>query len=280
MSERMAIVYGGNRGIFDGILISLLSLTEKTSVPIDVYILTMTLTDRDARFVPIDEEQRAFLEGVCRRSNADSRVYIKDVGKLYREHLMDSPNAVSDYTPYALIRLLLCKLDGLPEKLLYLDADTVINRDLTELWETDVSEVEFAAALDHYGRIFMGYHYVNSGVMLLNMRKIRETRLFERCIDRLNRRRIFLPDQTALNRLVKKKKLLPRKYNEQKHFYEDTVIQHFTKTIIWHPFFPFFYTRNITPWQVGDVRSTLTHKYDALLDRYLALKGEFENDKK
>lgn len=67
--------------------------------------------------------------------------------------------------------------------------------------------------------------------------------------------KIFLPDQTALNRLVKKKLLLPAKYNEQKHFRDDTVIQHFSKTILW---LPYFHTRNIKPWQTEAVQTVLT----------------------
>ena len=119
----------------------------------------------------------------------------------------------------------------------------------------------------------MGYHYINTGVLLLNLDKIRKTELFEKCIKMLNKRRIFLPDQTALNRKSKYKKILERKYNEQKSYLrDDTVIQHFSKTIIWYPFFPFFYTKNIKPWQCELVKSELTRKYDDILDEYLSLK--------
>ncbi len=274
-NDKISLVYAGNHGIFDGILISLLSVSEHTARPIDTCILTMDLSDKNEKFLPIDEKQRAFLEKMLKKSNKSSSVRLFDVGELYRAELINSPNTVTAYTPYSMIRLFLDRLD-VPKKVLYLDADTVAEGDVAELFDTETDGAEFAAVLDHYGKIFMGYHYVNSGVMLLDLEKIRETGLFRKCIAALNKRRIFLPDQTALNRKVKKKKLLPRRFNEQKKFYDGTVIRHFTKTIIWHPFFPFFYTKNIKPWNVEGVR-TLTNRYDALTEKYLSLKGEYDN---
>lgn len=276
MNKPLTLVYAGNRAIFDGILISLLSVSDNTDHPLQVFVLTMDLTDRNEKFLPLTEEQRAFLETVLKRKNTKSTVSLVDVGGLYREYLIDSPNTKTAYTPYSMIRLFLDRIDGIPEKVLYLDADTVAEGDISELFFTELDGAEFGAVLDHYGKIFMGYHYINSGVMLLDLARIKETGLFRKCIDALNKRRIFLPDQTALNRKVKKKKLLSRKFNEQKSFCEGTVIRHFTKTIIWHPFFPFFYTKNIKPWNTDGVRD-MTNRYDSLLSKYEQLKGEYDN---
>lgn len=165
------------------------------------------------------------------------------------------------------------RIPEIPDKILYLDTDTVINADLSELFGTDLSGCELAAALDYYGRFFMGYHYFNAGVLLLNMKMIRDTGLFQRAAALCAGKKLFLPDQTALNRLVKKKKLLPQKFNEQKRYTGDTVIQHFAKTIIW---FPYFHTRNIKPWQTELVREKLTHRYDDIQSKYLKLKDEAE----
>lgn len=280
-NDTISVAFAGNEGIFDGMLISTLSLISHNSCPVDIYILTMTLTEKGDKFTAVTEKQRAFLEKACKRVNEKSRVILLDTTELYRKHLLDCPNGDS-YTPYALIRLFLDEFD-VPSKILYLDTDTVINGDISELWQTDISDCEFAGVLDHYGKIFMGIkclcRYVNSGVLLMNMDKIRETALFKKCIRKLAKRKVFLPDQTVLNRYVKKKRLLLRKFNEQKHFdRDDTIIQHFSMTIIWHPFFPFFYTKNIKPWHTDRVRSELTHKYDDVLDKYILLKKELESE--
>ncbi len=277
MLDPIHLVYAGNAGIFDGILISATSVATHTAGPLHVYLLTMDLSEQNEKFTAISDGQCNFLESVLRENDPGTTVTRLDIGDLYRETLQGSPNAMSDYTPYALLRLLLDRLP-VPDRVLYLDADTVAAADIRPLWETDITDCEFGAVLDYYGKIFMGYHYINTGVMLLNLAEIRRTGLFRRCIEKLMRRRVFLPDQTAMNRLVRRKKLLPGKYNEQKHERDDTVIRHFSKTIIWHPFFPFFYTKNIKPWHVDRVKNEITHRYDATLDHYLALRARYEKE--
>ncbi|MBQ2809801.1 MAG: glycosyltransferase family 8 protein [Clostridia bacterium] len=280
LEKRISVVYAGNEGIFDGVLISVLSLIKHNKNPFDIYILTMSLSELDERFTPINERQRSFLEELCQKENPLSRVMIIDTTNQYRATLLECPNGDS-YTPYALIRLFLDELD-VPSKVLYLDTDTVIAGDISELWDTDISDYELAGVLDHYGKIFMGIRcmrrYLNSGVLLLNLDKIRGSGLFKKCIARLARKKTFLPDQTAINLYVKKKLILKRKFNEQKHFRDDTVIQHFSMTIIWHPFFPFFYTKNIKPWHTDKVMGELTHKYDDILNDYISLKRRFSEE--
>lgn len=266
------LLYAGNASAFDGLLISALSTACHTSERLTAYILTMDARERGESFTPLTERHRAFLAEIYSAANKESRVELLDVGDLFRRELGSSPNARTDYTPYCFLRLFADELP-LPDKLLYLDTDTLMAGDISPLYATDIAGYELAAVLDHYGRFFMGYHYFNSGVMLLNLPEIRRTGLFRRAVELLCRRRLFLPDQTALNRLTKKKLLLPRRYNEQKRFPDDTVIQHFTKTILW---LPYFHTRTIKPWQTERVKTTLTHKYDGVLDEYLAARKAFD----
>lgn len=259
------LMYAGNDGVFSGLLISAISASHAVKEPLSVYILTMDLTEQNPKFTPITERHRAFLEKIYKNANAESKVTLIDAGKYYKPVMKNSPNAQTSYTPYTFLRLFADKMPEIPDKILYLDTDTLIAKDISELYDTDIEGIELAAALDYYGKIFMGYHYFNAGVLLLNMKEIRKSGLFERTERLCAEKKLFLPDQTALNRLVKKKKLLRGKYNEQKHYPEDTVIQHFAKTIIW---LPYFHTRNIKPWQTELVSQVLTHKYDALLSEY------------
>ena len=60
----ISIMYAGNSGMFDGILISALSTVRYTDAQIHVFLLTMDLTDKDAMFTPINESQRKFIEGI------------------------------------------------------------------------------------------------------------------------------------------------------------------------------------------------------------------------
>lgn len=271
----ISLLFAGNAAAFDGLLIAALSISKHTKDPMRVFILTMDLSERNPDFVPLGERHREYLEKIYRRADPNSSVVLIDAGDRFRAELADSPNAVTGYTPYCFLRLFSDRIPEIPDKVLYLDTDIVAAGDIRPLFEKNIEGFELAAALDYYGRYFMGYHYFNSGVMLLNLPEIRRSGLFRRAVKLLNRRRLFLPDQTALNRLIKRKYILPGRYNEQKHFPDDTVIQHFTKTIIWTPY---FHTRTIKPWQVDTVKSVLTDKYNDILDAYVDEKKKFEEE--
>ena len=102
-------------------------------------------------------------------------------------------------------------------KLLYLDGDIIVQRSLSELYETDISEYWLAAADDIVNesidmgcerRIHLqGKSYFNSGVMLLNLKKMREDNIEARLIDyKVNGINHFM-DQDALNYILESKRL-------------------------------------------------------------------------
>lgn len=45
------ILYAGNNKVFDGILISILSMRKHTKKELNIICLTMDLTEKDARFL-------------------------------------------------------------------------------------------------------------------------------------------------------------------------------------------------------------------------------------
>lgn len=244
------ILMAGNTKVFDGILIAVLSIIKHCEKPINLYILTMDLRDMDPSYAPITLEQTQFVDSVLKTKNRESLAIRIDITQEYIKEMKNSPNNFDIYTPYAFLRLFADRVDCLPSKVLYLDTDVVALKDIEELYNIDVTNYEFAGALDYYGRWFYNPRYVNSGVMLLNIDNIRKSGLFKRTLNLCARRKIFLADQTSLNRLCKNKLIIDRKYNEQKKVKEDTVIRHFSKTI---KFFPYFHTQNIKPWNVEEV---------------------------
>jgi len=153
---KIPLLYAGNRAVFDGIVISLLSATRYCLYPLDVYLLTMDLRDRDPKFQPLTEEQRAYLEALCRERNSESRVRLIDVGDLYRKTLLHSPNAETGYTPYCFLRLFADCLPELPDKLIYLDTDTLFCDDPLKLYTELVDGYELAGVRDRYGCRFFG----------------------------------------------------------------------------------------------------------------------------
>ncbi|MBO5212460.1 MAG: glycosyltransferase family 8 protein [Clostridia bacterium] len=262
------ILYSGNSFAFDGILISLLSIMKHTKSAIHAYVLTMDLSDVNASFKPLDESMRNILESVCKEHNPDSSVTLIDVGELYRSELLNSPNKNTFYTPYSFLRLFADRIDILPKKILYLDIDTLAREDISSLINTDISDYELAGSLDYYGDKFLSKGYINSGVLYLNLDMIRMTSLFKRCIELINQKRLYLPDQNAINKFVQKKLTLPRKYNEQMKVQKDTVIQHFVTTTIW---FPIVHKRKIKPWHVSKMKRKHP-EFNDILDKYALVK--------
>ncbi len=259
-------MYAGNARVFDGLLISCLSVAAYTKEAVTAYLLTMDYTEKNPAYTPLTEEQRAYLEEVLREANPDSRAVLLDLGELYRACLAGNPNEQSSYTPYCLLRLLADRVEELPGKVLYLDTDTVLCRDAGELFHIPLDGYELAAVRDRYGKFFFGPNYCNSGVLLMNLEMLRETGNLARACRACRDKKIFLPDQTAICRCIKRRKYLPGRFNEQKKRRDDTVVRHFSKTIRW---LPFFHTRNIKPWHVEQVRNILhEHSFDDILENY------------
>ena len=176
-----------------------------------------------------------------------------------------------------MLRLFADKIPGLPDKLLYLDADVICRRDCGKFYHQDISGCELAGILDYYGKWFFRKNlfrmdYLNSGVLLLNMERIRRDGLFRKCRKLCREKKMFMPDQSAINRLAKEKRIQPGKYNEQRKLREDTVLQHFTTSF---RFFPWLHTLTVKPWQIDKMHEKLRlYEYDDILEEYRMLKKE------
>lgn len=136
-----------------------------------------------------------------------------------------------------------------------------------------------SGVLDYYGKWFFKqnpFHldYINSGVLLLNLAKIKQTKLFAKARKICQTKKMFMPDQSAINKLAISKKIESRKFNEQRKLKKDTVFQHFTTSF---RFFPWFRIVTIKPWHIEEVHNQLKiFEYDDILEEYktLSLKGK------
>lgn len=260
------VYYCGNCRIFHGIFLSALSVIEHTEEVIGFYILTMDLSEYNPNFTPITEKQTAMLDAAVKEKNPQNFACLVDATDLYREHLYHGKNDNSGYTPYTLLRLLL-DFTQTPDKIIYLDADTMCCSDIKQLWDIDVENYEFAAARDKVGHFFINYNYCNAGVLVLNMKKIRQTGLFALCRKKVFRQKMLMPDQTAMNKLSKSKLVLDYKFNEQRKIKPDTVIKHFCKGWLWIG--PIFILYNYKQWERDKVHKKLkTDAFDKIYELY------------
>ncbi|MCI1244817.1 MAG: hypothetical protein LKG11_02610 [Bacilli bacterium] len=254
------IVYCGNAGIFKGITMSLLSAQENTKEPIAAMVLTGDFSSLDPRFTPFGEERRILLEGALKAKNSASSLRVVDVTEAFNEELSASRNAKSSYTPYTLLRLFLDRLKDVPDKLLYLDADTIVMKDLSRLYSIDLGDRYCAWVLDRFGHVLINPSYCNAGVILLNVSLLVRDGVFASSRALLRKKKWSFPDQDVLNRLTKgRKMILPREFNEQKGLRPDTVIRHYCNQ---PRIFPYIHAMVAKPWdlpRIHQVYKTTVH---------------------
>ncbi len=111
------------------------------------------------------------------------------------------------------------------EKVIYLDCDVVVEEDLSDLWDIDISRYHLGAVLDTIltDRLSVlvgkaGMPYFNSGVMLLNLRKWREDDTVSVILNFINENheKLLYHDQDALNAILCKKwRHIDAKWNVQ-----------------------------------------------------------------
>lgn len=274
----MDVLFCGDENMADGLLISTLALLKNVSEPLHVHLLTATLRNAQRQFVPLSQHTADFLQGVVAEQDARNTVTRYDITDLVQV-TPPTANRETIFTPYCMLRLYADLVPALPERLLYLDTDVVCRRDPGKFYHQDLTGTQFVGVLDYYGRWFFHSQlkvadYINSGVLLMNLAEIRESGLFARARLMCQQRQMFMPDQSALNKLANHKRVAPRRYNDQRRLHRNTVFQHFTTSFrLW----PWVHTLTVKPWQVDRVHTDLKlHEYDDLLSEYASLAPQLK----
>lgn len=118
------------------------------------------------------------------------------------------------------------------DKVLYLDADTLVQKDLAEVFNTDIENKYVAAVKDglmyqfpehieELGLVWRNF-YFNSGVMLLNLKEMRSNDVLRHFITYFNTHSEIFGDQDILN-VVFGEKVIPLSYlyNVNSTFFEE-----------------------------------------------------------
>lgn len=203
-------------------------------------------------------------------------------------------NQMSRFTIGTMFRCSLPELLPNLNRIIYLDADLFVNRDIKELWDVDICEYCLAGVADegvavhNYPRILNKYpeikkeSYFNSGVLYMNLKKIREFgNLKKLVVDFLiENPEADLPDQDALNVLFHNKVLyldgswnqfvfMRRKDNVEKL---DKAIFHYATDLLIlysHSQLDKEYFRTIcrTPWKDYEMNHQFERCFDRMNDR-------------
>lgn len=270
------ILFCGNDKVFDGMLTVSLSILKRTESrePFRFYVYTMDASHIKDTYKPVSDEQIEFFGEVIREYNPENEVLRIDVTDIYSKEFGGCPNEDAYCSPYTLIRLFADEVEEMPDKLLYLDIDLMLNRDIHLLWDIDVDGYEYAAARDHYGKYLINPNYVNAGVLLFNMAEIRKTGLLSKARELIRTKKLVFADQSAIIRSTTRVRILPQRFNDQKFLHKHTVVRHFSKRLFW---LPYPHTDNIKQWHVSRVHKVFGYYcFDDVLYEYIYLKEKFE----
>jgi len=163
---------------------------------------------------------------------------LKDCAKGFEEscqiNLIDLKDKFSNinlgnYITYAAyFRIMLPSLLPNLEKIIYIDTDTLVREDLSELWDFDIGENYIAAVPNYYGGVtqrkkhkragFLSTDFcINSGVMLMNLKEWRTNDIEQKCLAKIGDKKlckIEAGDQVILNFVCYPKiAFLPCKWN-------------------------------------------------------------------
>ena len=257
-------MFCGDRGVCEGIFLSSLSICKNTKEDLNIYILTASIGAHSA----IPQSFAEMLQTALAEKNSGNRVTLIDAGDAFDNYLPYA-NMGTRFTPFCMLRLFADLIDEIPEKILYLDTDVLCRADFGEFYHSDISDIEIAGVPDRYGKWFFGnvlkHDYLNSGVLLMNMASIRKSGLFARCREMCRDKKMFMPDQSALNKLAVKRKVSGR-YNAQGRIRHDTVFKHFTT---FFKFFPYVRAVTIKPWHTERLHNELKiFEFDDILEEY------------
>ena len=191
-------------------------------------------------------------------------------------------------------------------KVLYLDCDLIVNGSIITLWETDIKNVSVAAVEDNWSAVSdlyeklnypSTYSYFNSGVMLLNLDRLRKNDFEKKALCFISESNYVTYDQDVLNYILHNDKIfLPYRWNIQDAFLRrnrarrnfpeslrkidaeipHAVIIHFTggkKPWLYKSLHPwkecYFQYLDLTRWRGERPRIPLSYKINLLVDKVL-----------
>ena len=228
------------------------------------------------------------------KSIRNSNLSIRFVNVLpYIENLRNYSH--SHYSIEMYYRLLIPEILFKYHKVIYLDCDLIVNKDVAELFKIDILDNIIAAVTNKIYSDYMKKYventlnlaldkYFNSGVLIINTKKFNEEHIKEKCFTVLNEtKKLMCPDQDILNIVCKDRcYYLPIKWNFQNSPNNFSLQETYEieKNII-------HFTSGFKPWNSSNILlaevfwrvARMTPYYESILTTYLNSVGCFDTTK-
>ena len=113
----------------------------------------------------------------------------------------DGPNFNNSWTYMCMIRSAFPEIFKQYDRILSLDIDIVINDNVSDLWDYDLSDYYRAGVPERQRQKSSADPlYINFGVVLMNLKKLREDDMPKKITDALNTQKFGCPEQDAYNK--------------------------------------------------------------------------------
>lgn len=113
----------------------------------------------------------------------------------------DGANWRSRFSYMAMMRATYAKMFPKLDRILSLDVDTIVTEDISDLWDLPIDDYYLSASEEPKATKEHGYFYVNIGVALYNLNKLREDRMVDKVIGELNSKQYAYLEQDAFSEL-------------------------------------------------------------------------------
>lgn len=204
------------------------------SIPTCTSVASLLMHKKEDNFIKVYvigvELAQSMIEIFRSMSAKDFEIEVIEVAKENYNNLFKDANRNKKNELYvsvaALAKFDLANLLHKEDKVLYLDCDTIVQDGFEEIYLYQIEDHYLAAVNDWFDYTCNGFSsyscrieseqksYFNSGVMLLNLKLIRQHDMYDALIEYRKHGKNYFMDQDTLNAVLGKKRMeLPYKYN-------------------------------------------------------------------
>ena len=202
MNINVCLIFDDNYAKYAGVTISSILANAKNDDNLSFYLITTDVSEKNI--------ERLFKLQQIKNCN----INLINPPKIEKYANLKTHSYISPSSYYILnIAQLLSNID----KIIYLDCDTIVNSSLSDLYNTNIDDYVMAGIYDiEYKKHIENKTYVNSGVLLMNLDKIRNDNIEQKYAEHINQNKISMGDQEIINNVLNGQiKIIDNKWNVQ-----------------------------------------------------------------
>lgn len=206
----LVIAMSSTKNWYHYLMVDIYSLLECTKSVKKIYLLIETTEINDVPYLK---------QIIQKYRNVEFKI-INSHDYLINNLSSNSPNLNTTFSDFTFVKLLLPDIVE-EDKVLYIDTDAIVRKDISNVWKYDISNCYAAGVKDEGAireNILKRYgikgKYINCGFVLFNLRKIRNDNVKDMWFSLINEIGLLLPDQDAFNIVCQHNEMyLPSIYN-------------------------------------------------------------------